>query len=191
MSDKAFNIGVTFAIGFALIVTFYSLTNHNQKELPVGAAGVTRIRSGSDISELRTNAATTTPSNGLPTTFITSNAASSTLTFDSEKFSNVNVQLLLIATRTVRSFLEIARYTSDNGIDFYPYNTLNSNGAIASSSPIITWLPSVFNGTTTAVVDIGYIPAKKTRLVFGLGTTTPVSITDSVGFHANVIGQIE
>lgn len=162
------------------------------------------IRSGLDMPRsvgqytMVTNDSTTTPNvlkNGVGTT---------TLTFPTETFSSVNVQLLVKAyattTGTSKSYINIQPQASDNGTDFYDYDLTVANPAtvysatttinLASSTLNYTYLPATKGATTTKQFSINLLPSRYTRLVFSVGSTTGVSILDSFDLWANVIGNV-
>ncbi len=187
-----------FAIVVAGVITFIFVSKDAEEMI----AGEARLRSGENVATMQTNAATTTPGNGHPTVFLVTGQASSTLEFESENFETMVVSLQRIATSSVRTPIALNVFGSPNGIDFYPYdNTTFPTGALtalihASTSPVHTWLPEENTdekSTSTIMYEVTLIPAKKTRFVFTLATTTAGKATttdDVVGFYAEVTGKI-
>ncbi len=195
---KSYNLNVTFykAVAvFALVVAIVmGYVAYQKNSADTAGAAESRVRVGDDVATMRTGA-TTTPS-GAPTAFLLAGRATSTLMFESENFNALAVELQWIGTSTPKSgTLEINLYSCGNGVDCYPYDmgisTLTNNIAsalsVSSSSPVILWRPVETVGTSTKSIKLPFIPAKKTKITFGLNASS----TESIGFSANVVGQID
>ena len=132
------------------------------------------FRSGADNAQYRTSDSTTTP------TFLVSGVASSTLTFNTSDCASITTYVQLFASTTnTQSWLQVERFASDDGINFYNYDTAlqdqtkrNIETTLASSTQFLTWKPSILGATTTKAFKIELIPSRKTRLVFGIATST-------------------
>lgn len=185
--------GITLSGFLGVIVLAFILVNIFPQ---YAEAVLTRLRSGSNVTAMRTASATTTPSEGAPTDFIATGSATTTLTFESDNFEALNVDMIWISTTSVRSQLSMEVLGSDDNIDFYTYDLTAVNGSLTnpfsltSSSTPYLWIPDTLNGTSSKKVLVPYIHAKFTRLVFSLASTTARTVNDSIGFYANVTGVI-
>ena len=162
------------------------------------------LRSGADVPEgslkMRTGDATSTP------IFMQDGKATTTLTFASDNFSALKIDLQVFASSTnIRSPLNISLKASDDNIDFFDYDPtviegsqfINSQAtssiALASTTKLFFWQPAFRGVTSTKSVILPFIPAKYTRIIFTMSTTTSTATDstyrDGMNLWANVTGQ--
>lgn len=162
------------------------------------------IRSGIDMPTsvgayaMTTNSSTTTPN------FMRNGTATTTLTFPSETFSSVQVQMLVKAYATTtgspKSYIEMRPQASDNGVDFFDYDLTVANPAtqysatttiqLASTTIPYDYRPATVGATTTKQVSINLLPSRYTRLIFTVASSTAVSVLDQMDLWVNVIGNV-
>ncbi len=185
-------------IGIAVVLLLIVVTTSYFSPKDVKALGNT-IRSGQNLSLMRTSAATTSPayiSTGKAT-------ATSTLTFQSEEFDTLNCNLQLFASTTNNGLqtpkLQINRYASDDANDFFSYvdapQTIISNASSTITFEVATTSTAVIiappqGATTTLALNLKLIPARFTRLEFIVATTTQsTTFTNGMNVWANCVGQ--
>ncbi len=195
-------------IGFlTALLVFGVLTYHTEIVKAIGVM----LRSGLNVPTgaltMQTSNSTTSPNflqNGLGTT---------TLTFESEKFSALTLYLQVLASSTnATSPLNIQLQASDDNIQFFDYDPtiLNSNSfaqglamanvkgtttiPVASTTIPYVYQPATRGATTTKALNVNILPARYTRVIFSISTTTPNSAAtpyfDGINLWANAVGQI-
>jgi len=135
--------------------------------------------------------------------FMKNGTATTTLTFPSETFSSVTVFVRAsFPTTNINSYLSIEAQASDDGIDFFNYDNTRQNQSInptvastsvtlASTTMPFLYRPTLKGSTTTKAFNIELIPARYTRLIYTLvSTSTVVALPDSATIWSNVAGQV-
>ena len=188
---KYFGLIVLF-VGIVIGLAIYSSSNITN------ALGMA-IRSGSNVPDgtykLRTNNSTNTPNR------ITTGTGTTTLTFESENLNSVGLNMLVkLAVGSNRSYLDIKPQASDDAIDWFDYDpttidtdtvyAATSSLAMASTTWSMTYRPSTVGNTTTKAFIIPLQPARYTRLVFTLATSTAMSVVDVLDLWASVITEV-
>ena len=192
---------VKFILGFAIAIMVFGLFTYRTQL--VGAIGAV-LRSGADVPDgslkMRTSESTTTPE------FLQNGKGTTTLVFASENFSSLTMYVQTFASSTnVRSPLQIRLQGSDNNIDFFDYDPTiidpvffrNTNAttsiALASTSIPYSFQPYNRQGTTTKVVNMNLLPARYTKVIFTIASTTENTATtpyfDGMNLWVNMIGQ--
>lgn len=195
--NKKTIISIIFAVLF-----FVGINYHAQIVSAIGAV----LRSGADVPNgslaMRTSSSTTTPN------FLENGTGTTTLTFASDNFKSLTLYMQVMASSTnVRTPLTINLQASDDNIQFFDYdptileptyfqNTKATTSiAFASTTINYTYQPYNRQSTTTKVVDMRLLPAKYTRIVFTVSSTTPNTadpvFREGMNLWANVVGQIE
>lgn len=195
--NKKIVISLIFAVLF-----FVAISYRTQIVSAIGAV----LRSGADVPDgalaMRTSSSTTTPN------FLENGTGTTTLTFASDNFKSLTLYLQVMASSTnTRTPLKINVQASDDNIQFFDYDptileptyfqNTNATTSIALASTTIAYSYQPYNrqSTTTKVVDMRLLPAKYTRLVFTVSSTTPNTATpvfrEGMNLWANVVGQIE
>ena len=160
------------------------------------------LRSGADVPNgslrMRTNATTASPE------FLQNGIGTTTFTFASENFSSLVVNLQVFASSTNQhSPLSFKLQSSDENTDFFDYDPtilagnffLNRKGTTtietASSTVPYTYQPIVNGATTTKSLNVNLIPARYTRIIFSIASSTNNSTAyrDGMNLWVNIIGQ--
>lgn len=160
------------------------------------------LRSGADVStgslKMSTNIATSSPQflqNGLGTT---------TLVIASDNLSSLTLYMYAVASSTnINSPMNIRLQASDDNIDFFDYDLSPLNPAsfinvkatstidLASTTQVYFFQPS--RSTTTKAYDLKLLPARYTKVIFYLATSTDMNTAykDGTKFWANLVGKIQ
>ena len=193
------------AIG--LIVVFLLLIGAFLYRVEITHAIGAVLRSGANVSTGEF-AMTTNASSSLPN-FFQNGTGTTTLTFVSDNFTSLTMYLQVFASTTnVISPLNIRLQASDDNTNFFDYDPTILEGssfrnalgtttiALASTTVAYSYQPSTRGATSTKVVNVNLLPARYTRVIFTVASSTPTVggapfYRDGMSLWANMVGQIE
>lgn len=174
----------------SVVVACYLLLSNPNVAQAIGGI----LRSGTDLSTMRTSAATTSP------TYLNNGLSTTTLSFPSDALDSLTIMVMVNASSTnTNSPLNIQIQGSDNNIDWFDedmtaksatgYLAPTSTVALASTTVAFTYQPSIRTSTTTKMFDAAILPARFTRVIFSVSSTTPGNTSDGMAIWANIVGK--
>jgi hypothetical protein len=187
-------------IALAVLVLGGTLTVGSYRT-QIAQAASSMFRSGQDASNMRTSSSTTSPA-----WLVTGTGTATIGPFSSSDLKSVTVYMNTMATSSSGAFnsiLEIQPYASDDNIDFFPYDNTKRNQAqalsnattsiqFASTTEPFRFSPSTIGATTSKAFSIDLIPARYTRLVASLvSSTTPYTQKQSMNIWMNAVGELK
>ena len=157
------------------------------------------LRSGATTPSYQTSNATTSPN------YLSYGFGTTTLTFSSSDLSSITImENVFASTSAVKASLNMEVQGSDDNIDWFTQDptTLNpitiTTGAsyvasstiqLASSTLPYIYFPSVRNSTTTKMFRVPLVPARYTKLIFYVASTTwGRGTSDAMDLWVNVTG---
>ncbi len=161
-------------------------------------------RSGFDASSMRTSNSTSTP------VFLQTGLGTTTMTFSSGDVSAATLNLQVFASSSsngvAQTNLLIERQACDTsvsntGLDCFTYDDTffdytrtypaSTTIALASSTVLLSYKPIIQGATTTKAIQLNILPARFTRLIFSLASSSPsATYKDGLNLYADVVTQI-